>query len=347
MVLNSLSEREELVKTNNWYLDIKNNNLRLVNNTTNDVVLFNNLIEVGKTYVFKITKENTTIRVSLDNESKQIVLSDLLVSNNNNNYITLGSHSLRGKFDLINEIIESFSDSEESFVFVGSDFKEYKMPNERYITDLTDNNDYLVDGRLFYVVHDNKLKMYAVRSDVNNSLIDIRQANLYDGEDVKKFNDDNFRNKFNGALFEDRNPKSKFRLELYTPQITTSSTTTFHPDSFEGCFLPDEVFRTKTDCIKKCIANHTKHCDSTKCQKLCLDCSDKEKCPWIENEVSLNATIPHAPKIRLIPDDKKIIVDWKQPFDGGSEITNYLVLFYESFNKNNGITALEVNNPVV
>ena len=29
----------------------------------------------------------------------------------------------------------------------------------------------------------------------------------------------------------------------------------------------------------------------------------------------------------------KILVEWKKPFDGRSEITNYIILYYESFNK--------------
>ena len=91
----------------------------------------------------------------------------------------------------------------------------------------------------------------------------------------------------------------------------------------------------------------TKCNDIEKCQKTCINCeidgvtwTDKEKlerCPWLGDIKILDASVPDAPNIRGFPGDGSILVEWKRPFDGRNEITNYIVLYYESFNKKNGI----------
>lgn len=100
--------------------------------------------------------------------------------------------------------------------------------------------------------------------------------------------------------------------------------------------------------VNKCIEHCMKTCNNiTKCQKICINCevdgekwTDEEKalrCPWLEEIKIQDATIPDAPVIRGFPGDGSILVEWKKPFDGRNKITNYIVLFYESFNKKNGI----------
>lgn len=100
--------------------------------------------------------------------------------------------------------------------------------------------------------------------------------------------------------------------------------------------------------VNQCIKHCMKTCNNIeKCQKICINCeidgkiwSDEEKalrCPWLKEIKIQDATIPDAPVIRGFPGDGSILVEWKKPFDGRSGITNYIVLFYESFNKKNGI----------
>ena len=340
VTVNSLGDRTLLVETKNWYLDIVNNKLRLVNNTNNDVLNYNKTIEIGLPFNVEINKTNNKVKVVIDGESNFIELNEELKEET----INFGSNNLNGKIDLLNQVIESFSDSEDKYVFVGSDFAEPMMTNQRFLNNLKDTDDNIVSGILYYIVSDSMLKMYAVRDNANKSIIDIRETRLGKDEQVSKFTDENFVEKFNNA--ENKQiTSSRFRVELHIPPVTTTSTTTYDPDSLNGCVLPEATFTSKTDCISKCLGSDNNHCNSSRCQKLCLDCTNVETCPWVTNDSVENSTIPDAPVIRLIADDRKIIVDWKRPFDGGSQITNYIVIVYESFNKNNGIIVSEVNTP--
>ena len=89
--------------------------------------------------------------------------------------------------------------------------------------------------------------------------------------------------------------------------------------------------------------------DIQKCQKICINCEvdgqfwdNEEKmknCPWLNDIEILDQSPPDPPVIRGYPGDGKILVEWKKPFDGRSEITNYIILYYESFNKKNGINV--------
>ena len=340
VTINSLGDRTLLVETKNWYLDIVNNKLRLVNNTNNDVFIYNKTIEIGLPFNVEINKTNNKVKVFIDGESNFIELNEELKEET----INFGSNNLNGKIDLLNQVIESFSDSEDKYVFVGSDFAEPMMTNQRFLNNLKDTDDNIVSGILYYIVSDSMLKMYAVRDNANKSIIDIRETRLGKDEQVSKFTDENFVEKFNDA--ENKQiTSSRFRVELHIPPVTTTSTTTYAPDSLKGCVLPEATFTSKTDCISKCLGSDNNHCNSSRCQKLCLDCTNVETCPWVTNDSVENSTIPDAPVIRLIADDRKIIVDWKRPFDGGSQITNYIVIVYESFNKNNGVIVSEVNTP--
>ena len=116
-----------------------------------------------------------------------------------------------------------------------------------------------------------------------------------------------------------------------------------------NCFEPDgskDYDGNVNDCIQDCMSSCG---DIQKCQKICINCEvegqywDNEtkmkKCPWLKNIKVLDQSVPDAPKIRGYPGDGKILVEWKKPFDGRSEITNYIVLYYESFNKKNGINV--------
>jgi hypothetical protein len=340
--VNSLGERTLIVETKNWYLDIVDNKLRLVNNTNNDVLNFNKNLEVGTPYRIEVTKKNKEVKVVIDGEPKVLKLNDEVYDNN----INFGSSNFNGKIDLLNQVIENFNGDivNEQTVFVGSDFVEPMITEQRFLNNLKDTDDNIVSGILFYIVKDSMLKMYATRDNANKSLIDIREIRLKKDEDVSKFTDEDFINKFNEA--ENKQITSaRFRVELYIPPVTTTSTTTFAKNSLKGCFLPEANFTSKTDCISKCLGSNNKNCNSLRCQQLCLDCVDVENCPWITNDAVEESTIPDAPEIRLIADDRKIIVDWKKPYDGGSQITNYIVIVYEAFNKNNGIIVSEVNSP--
>ena len=115
------------------------------------------------------------------------------------------------------------------------------------------------------------------------------------------------------------------------------------------CFEPDgskDYDGNVNGCIRDCMRSCN---DIKKCQKICVNCeidgafwTEEEKlfkCPWLKEIKIMDQSIPDPPVIRGYPGDGKILVEWKKPFDGRSEITNYIILYYESFNKKNGINV--------
>jgi hypothetical protein len=114
-----------------------------------------------------------------------------------------------------------------------------------------------------------------------------------------------------------------------------------------NCFEPDGTNYTDSvnGCIKDCMGTCN---DIEKCQNICVNCEvegkfwdmeeKKNKCPWI-TDIKQEIALPDAPQIRGFPGDSKILVEWKKPFDGGSEITNFIVLYYETFNKKLGVNV--------
>ena len=114
-----------------------------------------------------------------------------------------------------------------------------------------------------------------------------------------------------------------------------------------NCFEPDgtDYVDSVNGCIKDCMRTCN---DIEKCQNICVNCEvegkfwdleeKKKKCPWIK-DIKKEIVVPDAPQIRGFPGDRKVLVEWKRPFDGGSEITNFIVLYYETFNKKSGINV--------
>jgi hypothetical protein len=116
-----------------------------------------------------------------------------------------------------------------------------------------------------------------------------------------------------------------------------------------NCFEPTgskDYDGNVNNCIKDCM---TSCGDIQKCQKICINCEiegqfwDNEeklkRCPWLSEIKIMDQSIPEAPIIRGYPGDGKILIEWKKPFDGRSKITNYIILYYEAFNKKNGINV--------
>ena len=115
-----------------------------------------------------------------------------------------------------------------------------------------------------------------------------------------------------------------------------------------NCFVPDGS-KTYDGNVNECIRDCMITCnDIEKCQNICVNCevegkiwdmeTKKQKCPWI-TQIKKEITLPEAPRIRGFPGDGKILVEWKKPFDGMSEITHFIVLYYKTFNKSGGINV--------
>jgi len=119
-----------------------------------------------------------------------------------------------------------------------------------------------------------------------------------------------------------------------------------------SCYVPprpeEPNFKTYDGNVNGCIKDCMLNCDNIeRCQKICVNCeveghywSDEEKnerCPWLSEIKIMDMSVPEAPEIRGFPGDRSILIEWKKPFDGRSDITNYIVMHYESFDKSKGI----------
>jgi len=106
-------------------------------------------------------------------------------------------------------------------------------------------------------------------------------------------------------------------------------------------FIPKGL--TLKDCLTSCSGN--KKCDYDYCQNVCKNCIDYENCKWIERPIIKDIItkkvqkhdVPYAPEIRAIPMDKKISLEWAKPYDGGTPITDYLIMIHDSFNPEVGV----------
>jgi len=115
-------------------------------------------------------------------------------------------------------------------------------------------------------------------------------------------------------------------------------------DKVDGCLPKQDYGGNVNGCIKDCMTS----CDDIiKCQKICVNCDVEgefwseevklKKCPWLKETKILDMVVPEAPVIRGFPGDGSILIEWKKPFNGRSEITNYIVLYYEAFSKQKGV----------
>tara|TARA_B110001469_G_C9646123_1_gene326643 strand:- start:3491 stop:5137 length:1647 start_codon:yes stop_codon:yes gene_type:complete len=112
----------------------------------------------------------------------------------------------------------------------------------------------------------------------------------------------------------------------------------------DECLPKQDYGGNVNGCIKDCMTT----CDDiNKCQKICVNCDVEgefwseevklKKCPWLKETKILDMTVPEAPVIRGFPGDGSILIEWKKPFNGRSEITNYIVMYYEAFSKQTGV----------
>ena len=111
---------------------------------------------------------------------------------------------------------------------------------------------------------------------------------------------------------------------------------------------------TIKQCYDKCV--DTDDCDLKYCQDVCNSCKDYNSCEWVVKPkppiVKSPEPIlrhPYSMKIKAVPFDGRITIQWKREdwMDGGSPITDYIVMVYETFNKADGTRISLVNEDVI
>ena len=178
-----------------------------------------------------------------------------------------------------------------------------------------------------------KIKLYV---NGNLSYEDIENLSEYQTETIKfgsdKFNENRFIGLIGGITYLDNNEYSRDEIcslfrncKLETTKCLFTATGT-----------------DITDCVKKCSG----FCRPQECMNKCLECNDNIKCKWVINKdevlepSKVDINIPNPPKIRVIPGDKKVFIDFKKPRDINNnevQIDDYVIYIQEAFNKMSGI----------
>lgn len=110
-------------------------------------------------------------------------------------------------------------------------------------------------------------------------------------------------------------------------------------------FIPNG--KDLSECQKKCLEEG---CELEYCQKVCSNCIDNERCLWIKPKKPLvikPKRVPRSPNIKAIAFDKYVLLQWKydNKLDGGSPITNYIIMVKETFNNLDGVRINMSSNP--
>ena len=128
--------------------------------------------------------------------------------------------------------------------------------------------------------------------------------------------------------------KSKFCKEPPKPNILEK------PKIAKCLFMPKGD--TEQNCVSTC--KDYDNCSLDYCQKVCGNCIDRETCKWIPppptppvDDSEPNFLPPYPPEIKINAIESTLLVEWVRPYDGGTPITNYLVMVQESFNKPKGV----------
>lgn len=179
-----------------------------------------------------------------------------------------------------------------------------------------------------------KIKLYV---NGNLSYEDIDNLGDFQTETIKfgsdKFNENRYIGLIGGITYLDNNEYSRDDICALFKNCKLESTKCLFTAS--GTDI--------TDCVKKCSG----YCRPKECMNKCLECNDNVKCKWVtkpkEEDIDVNINIPKAPKIRVIPGDKKVFIDFKKPKDiddNDVQIDEYIIYVQESFNKMSGVRII-------
>lgn len=112
----------------------------------------------------------------------------------------------------------------------------------------------------------------------------------------------------------------------------------YYPPDLQDIEMPRCKFYPSGDsretCKKNCIESDPRSCSDTICNKLCDACQDKISCKWVHAPTTQPKNpIPNAPEpIRTTAGNKRVIVEWKKPFEGtNGKIVSYIITVKEAY----------------
>ena len=202
------------------------------------------------------------------------------------------------------------------FKFNNSLYYSVNKEYYKFYTPLDTNKDqyYFVafikkDNKLTFKIN-NEPQTKIIEKNIENSII------VFGGSDKNLINEPT---NFNGKI-------STIRYGYYTPDL-------------QDIGMPRCKFYPSGDsldtCTTNCIESNSRSCSNTICDKLCRGCQDKISCKWVHAPTHPHNPIPNAPEpIRTTAGNKRVIVEWKKPFEGTTgKIVSYIITVKESYPK--------------
>ena len=240
--------------------------------------------------------------------------------------ISLDYRNTRGKLTFI------IPNSDTNQLVFNINFKKHY---ERDLNDGRPNSNKPLDYFIISIENNPETRLPDINITINNSKHKIPIKNSSDNieeqlKSIQKFNIQNFSGYIGKILLYNRILTEEELCDKYDCNIV--------------CYTPNG----QTSKLNECIDDCNKSCNNiVKCQKICVDCEvkntnwsimeKKERCPWYGEIFRLEKSPPSAAKIRGFPGNKSLLIEWRKPYDGQSPITNYIIIYYESYNKEKGI----------
>jgi hypothetical protein len=212
---------------------------------------------------------------------------------------------------------------------------------------------YVLNGRIYYSANNNEKRF---NTDINISTDNNKKIHFVaivhednkikfflDGEETEEINLTNISTQkiitFAGEGNNDLTSESDFRGYIgnikygFRKDSNKFDTNDIYQDELICKFIPQHKDEEK--CIESC--KKTPSCYVGECLYICKGCKDQIQCPWIktstQDDYKTTQVWPDPPNpIRTLPGDKRIILEWKKPFEGvHGVIKSYIITVKESY----------------
>ena len=304
-------------------------------NKNNNILKYN----INKTVFSEINENVVKMFVFNEASSKLFLKLDMTLTPKDlsNNYyvsfnLSFNNFSSENKTVIIESRIESRIDSDlisgpewEIYVLNGRIYYSANNNEKRFNTDInmsTDNKKI----HFFSIVHeDNSIKFFLdgeETEEINLNNISKQKIITFAGEgnkDLASLSD--FRGYIGNIKYGFRKDETKF------------DTNDIYQDELICKFIPQHKDEEK--CIESCKKSPS--CYIGECLYICKGCKNSVQCPWIktstQDDYKTTQVWPDPPNpIRTLPGDKRIILEWKKPFEGvHGVIKSYIITVKESY----------------
>jgi hypothetical protein len=181
----------------------------------------------------------------------------------------------------------------------------------------------------FYPITNNNYHRFVLKFGKSEVFLYVLRENDESGLDqIINFKNNKY-NDFKYMKFSD------FEGYIKNIQLKKNELCRFNPHDING------QLTSKTHCLEVC-QDESSECDYLNCKNICNNCLDANKCLYLDKKI---IKAPKAPKIKALPFDKKIVVQWlNSNLSYNDSITNFIILIRDKFNPINGVKIINVDS---